>query len=227
MLRTDEFKGSGAFNYRDHNPATWQCSDRWAGEGGLMCCERFNREVGINTNKSCCPGALAINLFSLGTKLGSATSITLPLSSTQSRSIMSPTANAEDPELASLLSSASLRGLLPASSSSSASVSPTLGGNPRPSVSESNSSTATIAIATSTALGAVLLIFAGLLIYRCRQRRRRAPKQNYTEEVFDAKEMSPESSLRHEMPTGEGNFGSELSGHEISRGSELPCWWSY
>lgn len=186
-----------------------------------MCCEISNREIGINYNRSCCPGAGAINLFSLGTKLGSATLITLPLSLTQSRPIMSPTANAEDPELSSLLSSASRRATSPASSSSSASASPTLGFNPRPSVSESNSSAATIAIATSTSVGVVLLIFAGFLIYRYRQRRRREPEQHYTEKVFDEKEMSPGSSLRHEMPTGEKLWGSELPGHEISR--ELPA----
>lgn len=70
---TDEYNGPVAKNFTDHrSPEVWPCSsdNKPPEEGGLMCCDKFDPNE-LYTPQSCCPGNDSINLFSIGSELGS------------------------------------------------------------------------------------------------------------------------------------------------------------
>ncbi len=180
VLSEDEFKGGGARDFTNQGPAIWQCSDNWAAEGGLLCCDisEKNGDDLLPHNRSCCPDVDPINLFTMNSRPDSATSITLPpLSSTQ-------TPRTQVSESSS--SSASLSGSLPSSSPRSSSAATTsVPNNPA-------TDRRTIAIAVSTSVGAVVLIIAGYLYIdfdekgnpRRNSRSWRHPRKIITRRVF-------------------------------------------
>lgn len=193
----DEFTGHGGWNYSKNGVDIWVCSNKPAVEGGLMCCDIAVAE----RNGSCCPGNGAINLFTMGSKLGTATSIVLSSSTSFSISATS-LSNIDSP-----FSSSSLSSSLKSSSAASSPASNQLTRSGR---------TITIAVAVSTSIGVVVLIIAGYLIYQHRQRKRRIIEQNHIVEQrqndmepYDPKELSGQQE--HELPASLRDITQELA----------------
>ena len=187
-----------------------------------MCCDistNDDPEILAQHNRSCCPGVDAINLFTMGSKLGTATSITLSSSASPSSTLTtlrSKTASTfASPSLSSIPNSSisfipnsTLSSSLESSSTAGSSISkqPTSAGRP-------------IGIAVGTSAGAIALAIAGYLMYRRRKQRRRAigrspvvePQQDYMTEIYDPKEMPGDQG--HELPANSGYIAQELPAH--------------
>lgn len=230
-LSIDAFKGNGGKNFSIRSPQIWQCSNRQAAEGGLMCCDIA--EVNLDyRNRSCCSGANAINLFIMGSRLGTATSITLSSSSLPSKPSspafsLSSSTSLSTTQLSSITNPASSSSLGPLRSSPNPSLETS---SPSPSLEISSSSVAqnhsatggsTIAIAVSTSIGAMILIVAGFfLLYRRRRGSRESENNRLVAEMSESKDRPQEisgpqgfemSGLREfEVPTGSSYLRPEL-----------------
>lgn len=162
-----------------------------------MCCD-IRASPSAQLNGSCCSGVGAINQFSIGSKLGTATSIT---SSSTSPSLgISP-----------FSTSVSSSSLSPSSSRASSSAA----SSPAPSHPGSNGST--IGIAVGTSVGTVVLVMiASFLIYQRLRRKRREAQQTHIEDVYKAREIcDPKETCgqqEHELPASLRDSRQELSG---------------
>lgn len=222
-FHADEFDGEGAKNYSEHSVTTWSCSDRWAGEGGLMCCNIQDTWNG-DFNRSCCPGVGAINLFSIGSKPGTVKLI--PLSTSSPPPTRSSRSDAITSSILSLSSSTTLfLTAKPTAASSDELASPI--SSPAPSHFKSKGST--VAMAVGISVGALVLFIVSYLIYRCLQKRnKRNFKQDRLveeeekevpelEEVHHPKEL--DGHREHELPSGQQDHELPSSERQIN---EMP-----
>lgn len=163
-----------------------------------MCCGITN-SLSAQSNGSCCPEHDAINLFTIGSELGTAWSISHSAT---------PKANINAAPTSLILTSSQI--------SSSATSSPVS------SRSEINGKTIAIAVSTSVgAVSAILLIVAGFLIHQVRRRRRRKLEQNHMGDLYDRKEVD---SLKEVFGPTEisGKEEYELSTSTRDMTQELP-----
>lgn len=169
-----------------------------------MCCD-ITLNDGSQHNQSCCSGINAINLFTMGSRIGTATSITLSLSATTTLPLSSTRVSSDD------LSATQFSTLSPASGSAT--------GLPTPDNNTSATHGRTIAIAVSVSVGAVVLIIAGFLVYQRRQRRklekiyrpvRQRDEKTGTGQVLVSHELAGQRA--QELPTSPGGLRQELSG---------------
>lgn len=198
-----------------------------------MCCE-IGRTLSASYNGSCCPGRNAFNLFSIGSELGSARSITLSSSSSpRTSSSPSPQISLSNGIIyvdgssfsALLVTTASSTTQSTSSSSSpglslSSSSSPSSKTNPATTLASGHSGTnngsSTVGVAVGTSIGAVVLVIASILLYRRWLRRRKVVEprnqvlvENFeSERVDDPQEMS--GLQEHELPASARYLRQEL-----------------
>lgn len=180
-----------------------------------MCCDISNVDASHH-NGSCCFGANAINLFSMGSKIGTATSITssaplsIPSKTAPSSSIITTSSSLSARLSANRISSI---GSAPSSTSLSSSSAIT---SSVPDHSTTNGTT--IGIAVGASVGAIMLIITIFLIYQHRRNRKKEPEDNrmMEPEKSDVRDIFVSSELfgqpEHEMPTGRRDLRPELPG---------------
>lgn len=151
-----------------------------------MCCN-ISPTFSGKFNRSCCPDTGAINLFSIGSMLGTVTSIPLSTSSSNTQSTIIPS------------------GIISSTANLAAS-------SPAPSHSRSKGST--IGIAVGVSVGVVVLIVASFLIYQRLRRNWRKAEQNHNVEAFELEKahdppMELNGQQEHELPSS-GQLAHEL-----------------
>lgn len=223
FLHIDEYKGADSRDFKANAAIVWNCSNNWPAEGGTLCCDILGN-ADQKYNGSCCSGKNAINRFSIGSGIGTATS--LPPSSTAG-SITSISTTSFPSNSASSRSSPNFSSSF--SPSSQSSLSSSLSSSPTSSSAPTSNQSAiigrTIAISVSTSVSAVVLIIAGFLIYQYLRRRRRESEQN------DAMQTQDPAQTQDLLEVDGSN---ELSGHQEyelqtsirSLTQELPDWLS-
>lgn len=191
-----------------------------------MCCDVAS--TSSRFNRSCCPGINAVNLFSIGSELGTAKSITLS-SSPSFETSFSPSFQSSSAPLPRLslsndviyVDGSSFSALSPPTARSSTEFTSTnLSQSPGPNTKSSFESTSTIeaarnhikvngstiAIAVSTSIGAVVLIVVSILVYRRfgkkRQKSSRSPIEDPDNQVIGSIEAEqvydPQELLGHQ-----------------------------
>lgn len=194
-----------------------------------MCCDAGN-SWDPQYNRSCCPGLNAINLFTIGSELGTASSITLSSSSRTETSSSSSSSRIPSPNsitiyidgssvsaplsttaLSSTVSTSSSFGLSPSYNSSFTSKT-----NSATRLASGHSRThgSIIAIVLGTLGSAVVLVITSIWIYRRRGKNKRKPQRKQVEESSDpeimcsTQEMSGQQA--HELPTSVRYLTQEL-----------------